>query len=93
MRATTLQGFLDVCRELIATGRCNLDARNANGHTSLHTAADFGHRDVVELLLDHGASVNLLANSNYSALYYASSKGACAHRAMRQGTMPLCDCC
>jgi len=42
----------------------NVNAKGARSRTALHVAASKGHREVVELLLDHGADVNAGAGYN-----------------------------
>ena len=47
-----------------------------NGHTSLHAAAENGHNDVVEALLEHGADTTLVAtNDGRTALELATRNG------------------
>ncbi len=38
-------------------------------------ASKYGHTEVAELLLDHGARVDVQDSNRYSALVHASSKG------------------
>ncbi len=41
----------------------------------LHLAAECGHREIVELLLDRGADINARANYNRTALHLAAERG------------------
>lgn len=45
------------------------------GYTALIWAADGGYTDIVNLLLGHGASVDLATVRDYTALIFAASKG------------------
>lgn len=45
-------------RSLLNEDRRLADARNEGGATPLHVAALKGYRDVVELLVEHGAAIN-----------------------------------
>jgi hypothetical protein len=38
-------------------------------------ASSEGHRDIVALLIEHGADVNLRDSSGHTALYWARAKG------------------
>jgi len=42
----------------LPAGETDVHARNAEGRTALHLAAEAGRRDLVELLLERGADVN-----------------------------------
>ena len=48
-------------------GICNSDCRY--GGTSLHLAASFGQKDVVQLLIDHGADPNKTDKEGYNQYY------------------------
>ena len=50
------EGNLEAVHTMVAVG-FPLDARGGDGGTPLHCASHCGHREVVRLLLDHGASV------------------------------------
>ena len=41
----------------------SLNAKTVTGHTALHDAVTVGYREVVSLLLKHGADVNLASNA------------------------------
>ena len=43
--------------------------------TPLHQAADFGRKEVAELLIANGADVNTEDNDGYSPLHYAAMNG------------------
>ena len=45
---------------------------NKNLHTALHIAAEKGFRDIAELLLEHGADVNLQDGEGNTPLHYAA---------------------
>jgi len=47
---------------------------NAGPHPALHSAAQRGHSDIAELLIQKGASVNAKDKRGYPPLYYAISK-------------------
>lgn len=54
----------------------NVNARDAsNGKTALFVASDYGYRDVVQILLDQKASVNVKTNLGATALMAAAFKG------------------
>ena len=42
---------------IVLRGRINLDARNANGETSLHVAIEKSYEELTELLIKSGASL------------------------------------
>ena len=45
---------------------------NKNPHTALHIAAEKGFKDIAELLLEHGADVNLQDGEGNTPLHYAA---------------------
>lgn len=56
-------GKLERVRELLASGSTQVNAFATDGFTSLGLAAFFGHLNVVELLLEKGADVNLASRN------------------------------
>lgn len=69
----------DICRvqDLIAQGADVNKLRDSCcwSQTPLYYAAEKGHRDIVQLLLDHGADVNLKNEIGHTALYEAAETG------------------
>ncbi|ORZ00472.1 ankyrin repeat-containing domain protein [Syncephalastrum racemosum] len=49
----------------------DIAAKDEDGLTALHYAADRGHTDLVKLLLDRGADINALTPDNETPFYYA----------------------
>jgi hypothetical protein len=52
------------------------DAKDDDGQTTLHLAAENGHKAEVRLLLEHKADVNAKTMSGKMALYLAAAAGA-----------------
>ena len=53
--------------------RADLDYKNADGSTALHTASFLCHPEIVKSLLENGADKSLLNNSNKTALEIAET--------------------
>lgn len=53
-------------------------SKDSSGYTPLHHAAIGGHSDVVEVLLEKGAQINMTGGRGETALYLAASKGNAA---------------
>src|SRR5439155_10888098 len=70
------KGQLIVARFLLDNG-ANLSARdlNRNGWMSLHYAAAYGHKAMVEILLDRKADVQATDNEGQTALHLAARNG------------------
>jgi prolyl 4-hydroxylase len=58
-----------------------LNAQDSNGWTPLHEASRGGHKDVVELLVKHGAELNLRTNEGLggTALYWGTEEHGESH--------------
>jgi ankyrin repeat protein len=71
-------GQLGRLRELLANDRSLVNSYSSDGATPLGLAAFFGHKDAVELLLEHGAQINTLAKNPafpFAPLHSAMSAG------------------
>jgi hypothetical protein len=71
-------GQLECVKELLRSGRCELDVRNENGHCALMEAATAGYLDIVKALVEAGATpLSVLDNMDFkeSALTLAAYRG------------------
>lgn len=65
--------------ELLGTTTVNVNMKNRDGYTMLDRASKLGHAEVVKVLLDHGAKVNLKSHSMtplLTAAWYGQDKVA-----------------
>ena len=69
-------GWLDEVKELLQS-RADLETRSGDGcyQTPLHSAAEEGHRDVVQLLLEMNAEIEIRDRSGNTPLHLAASEG------------------
>jgi ankyrin repeat protein len=69
------EGHAETIRTLISQGG-DINARNARGQTPLHLAVKQGNSDVVQLLLENEAEVDVVeTDSGCTSLHYAASLG------------------
>jgi hypothetical protein len=79
LHATADSGNLEVVRILIEYNPADINARDEYGSTPLSLAsASYNHKDgsVHQLLLEHGADINMQDQSGWTSLHHASSFGA-----------------
>jgi hypothetical protein len=62
-------------QEVLAASRIAVDHQDVHGNTALMWAGARGHHDVVQQLLQAGASVDLQSKSGATALLYSARKG------------------
>ena len=67
-------GILVEVKQLVIGGHDVNQRDERYGFTPLHHAVFFGHRDVVEFLIGHGADVNVKNNAGSTPLYLATGK-------------------
>ena len=75
--------FLKACQNgqksvvitFLKRGGINVDKRDAGGFTPLHYACKKGARDIVRLLIDNQADVNLASNASVTPLHFAAAVG------------------
>jgi len=68
-------GWVDMAKCLIEDGRIHVDTAKRDGATALFIAAQEGHPDLVNLLINHGADLDLSDEDGISPLYIASYQG------------------
>lgn len=55
--------------------KANRDMKSQNGCTALQNAAANNHLEVVDILLDDGADIDIINSQGNTALHIAASKG------------------
>ena len=66
-----INGKLDCVKALIEAG-ADLNAKENDGSTALHWAADNGKLDCVKALIEAGADLNAKENDGWTALHWAA---------------------
>ena len=69
------KGHTETVQELLSKRHIQIDGANIIGETPLLAAAHNNHRDVVRILLSHGANPNATAVDGTSPLFAAVSHG------------------
>jgi len=74
-------GDIDTLRILAETDKDSLNAADSNGWLPVHEGARGGHKEVVELLVDNGADVNVRTNhgTGGTPLWWAKSQHGSRH--------------
>ena len=75
LQDAALQGHVAVLRLLLECYGQEIDAKDHDGSTALHSAAEGGSADAVRLLLDRRADVNARSNCDDTALHFAAREG------------------
>ncbi|KAH8592058.1 ankyrin repeat-containing domain protein [Bisporella sp. PMI_857] len=75
LRKAAMVGQIKVVKGLLAQPDIDLDFRDmkAGGNTALHDACENGHLDIIKLLLDHGATIDILNNNDETPFHLAAS--------------------
>ncbi|XP_046341642.2 ankyrin repeat domain-containing protein 29-like [Haliotis rufescens] len=68
-------GNLSAVKRNLAAGSADVNCRVWGGMTPVMVAAEFGHREVVELLVSKGADVSLVADVGDHTLHWACMAG------------------
>jgi len=68
-------GDLEMCKLRMKSSLTKVNAQDAQGKTALHEAARWGHRHVVEYLLEQGAQLDLATAEGSTPLHLAARFG------------------
>jgi ankyrin repeat protein len=68
-------GFRDLAEQLISVRPQDVNARGGDFDFPLHVASQWGHGEVIRLLLKHGADINAKGDGQRTALYLFSHHG------------------
>ena len=69
------EGYSDLVENLITSGQVNINKLNGQGFAPLHLAAFEGKDDIVTILIENGAYIDILTSSGLSALQAAVVEG------------------
>lgn len=69
LHRATREGDITVVGELLKSGYHNLDAKNQGGQTAVHLASIIGQNEILIMLLQAGANVNILDSSGLTPLH------------------------
>ena len=69
-------GHTDIVRYLVGLPEVDLNHQDSNNCTALHVAVESKHADVVQVLIDAGADIEMKTNKGHSPLDVASVSGA-----------------
>lgn len=76
MHYAAIKGNTEVVKILLTSGKNkNIDDRNIWRKTALHIAAEYGHSDLINLLLGYGAAINALDSNKDTPLHCACKAG------------------
>ncbi|XP_023933463.1 ankyrin repeat, SAM and basic leucine zipper domain-containing protein 1 [Lingula anatina] len=68
-------GDIEKLQRLLTAGQCDINVQGFAGMTPLHWAADHGHTQCVQLLLQHGADTMIQDWGGSSPLHWAAGNG------------------
>ena len=67
------KGNIEAVKQAIADG-ADVDAKDSDGWTPLHSAVGRGRKDIFELLIAKGADVNAKDDNGWTPLHYTANK-------------------
>ena len=70
------RGHTEIVRYLVGLKEVEVDHTDDEDGTALHWAADNNHADVVQVLIDAGANIEVRDNNGYSPLLWSCSSGS-----------------
>jgi len=82
---------LPVIKVLLQSASVNIDYADTDGNTALHIAAEKGTREMLELLIQHKANVNVRNKRNWTPLHFLAERSNSSSRYSIQIDQNLCD--
>lgn len=81
------ESYADLVEGLITSGQVNINKLNSEGFAPLHFATAEGKSDIIQILIDCGAYIDILTNTGHSALEIAVMDGSfdCAQVLIENG--------
>lgn len=81
------ESYVDLVEGLITSGQVNINKLNNEGFAPLHFATAEGKADIMQILIDCGAYIDILTNTGHSALEIAVADGSfdCAQVLIENG--------
>jgi len=81
--AAARSGDVETLKEIVEIMEDYVNQKDSNGWTPLHEGARAGYVEVVEVLMENGASINEKTNSGETALWWAEEKHGEDHPIVR----------
>ena len=83
-------GHEEIARFLITTGKATIDEQDLDGETPLLCASSGGHETVMQLLLEHGANIEVADGYGRTALLHSAFQGreTATKRLLERGARP-----
>lgn len=72
---SAVQSESQSCVKLLTRKDANINARVYTGYTPLHLAAEKGHFDILQYLINHGANITACADEDLTPLFLAAQFG------------------
>lgn len=82
-------GYVDIVAELLKRG-IRVDNATKKGNTALHIASLAGQKEVIKLLIQYNANVNIQSLNGFTPLYMAAQENhdACVRFLLSKGANP-----
>ena len=81
------EDYADIVKVLLESGQVNINKLNPHGYAPLHLAAYEDKHDIIRIMLDHGAFIDIVDSTGLTPLEIAVNEGCfeCAHILIENG--------